>query len=114
MIDPDVPFDRGLQPERTLLAWRRTSLSFAVISAAGVRVASPVFGPVGAAAAFLALVLAVASYAFAGHRYRRVHEALVGGDVERVAAGAPLATMFVAALVLAALALGVVLVLGVA
>ncbi|MDZ8201045.1 DUF202 domain-containing protein [Microbacterium sp. SSW1-59] len=72
----DRPFDPGLQPERTLLSWRRTCLALAVASLVSVRFAAEVLG--GAALAFgvIGVVMAIAAYIAAGHRYRRAHRAL--------------------------------------
>lgn len=39
-----VPFDPGLQPERTSLSWQRTTLALLVCSVAGARVLAPVLG----------------------------------------------------------------------
>ncbi len=44
---PPAPGDRGLQPERTSLAWRRTALSVAVGSLVGLRVLPPHLGVLG-------------------------------------------------------------------
>jgi hypothetical protein len=42
--EPD-PFDRGLQPERTQLAWRRTVISMALGALVSLRLLPPVLGP---------------------------------------------------------------------
>jgi uncharacterized membrane protein YidH (DUF202 family) len=73
----DAPFDPGLQPERTLLAWRRTALALGVAAVAA------------AAFAYLAAAL----------RYRRTHAALTAaarlpGDGAALAAVAATAAMF--------------------
>ena len=63
--------DEGLQPHRTELAWRRTSLSLLALSVASGKVLEPELGPaswgLGAAGLILAGALAWASY----HRSRR-------------------------------------------
>ncbi|MFI5625901.1 DUF202 domain-containing protein [Nocardioides sp. NPDC051685] len=77
MTVADRVFDPGLQPERTLLAWRRTSLAFAAASVVAFRFTGPTLG-------FLALPLAIggagmgiAAYFTASARYRRGHESLI-------------------------------------
>ena len=72
------PFDPGLQPERTLLAWRRTCLALAVASAVVVRFSAEVIGPAAAVTlGLIGVVAAGAGYVRASVRYRRAHEGLV-------------------------------------
>jgi len=63
--------DHGLQPHRTELSWRRTSLSLLAVSVASGKVLEPVLGPaswwLGGVGLVLACALAWASY----HRARR-------------------------------------------
>jgi uncharacterized membrane protein YidH (DUF202 family) len=69
-------FDPGLQPERTLLAWRRTS---AAVAAAGAVVARAAAHWVGDAAAWVALggaLVAALTWVAATVRYRRLHRSL--------------------------------------
>lgn len=79
------PFDAGLWPERTALAWRRTALAVAVGSLMALRVLPEILGPwalipaaLGAGVSFVALVLT-------HRRYRRVHTMLTSSGSERVA-----------------------------
>ena len=86
----DRPFDPGLQPERTLLSWRRTCLALAVASLVSVRFAAEILGV--AAIAFGVVGLVIAAYVAAGHRYRRAHQAL-STDGELPTDGAALVLM---------------------
>jgi uncharacterized membrane protein YidH (DUF202 family) len=73
-----IPFDPGLQPERTLLAWRRTCLALAVASAVVVRFAGEAIGVVAAVLGVGGVAAAAAGYIRASARYRRAHEGLTG------------------------------------
>lgn len=79
------PFDAGLQPERTALAWRRTALAVAVASLAALRILPEVLGlwalipaGLGAGVSFVALLLT-------HRRYRRIHTMLTSSESDRVA-----------------------------
>jgi uncharacterized membrane protein YidH (DUF202 family) len=72
----DSPFDPGLQPERTLLAWRRTCLALTVASAVVVRFAGESMGASAALLGVAGVATAAAAYIRAARRYRRAHEGL--------------------------------------
>lgn len=73
-----APFDPGLQPERTALAWRRTALALTLGPVAAARVLAPQLGALTAATAVLGLVVGGSLAAAARARYRRTHRALTG------------------------------------
>ena len=92
----------GLQAERTLLAWRRTSLSVAAGGALLLHFTDERFGMVGAAAGVVALCVAVAAHLASRHRYCSVHRGPDGnGRVQD--AGAPCALASLAVITLAAI-----------
>jgi len=109
-VSADRPFDRGLQPERTLLAWRRTALSLAVGSVVGARLALPVIGAPAVMVGLLGAAVALAAYTAASLRYRRSHHALVAGE-SLPGGGVPLAALAAVAALIGMAALGYVLTL---
>lgn len=62
--------DPGLQPERTVLAWRRTSLSLIALCGIGVKVMADAGGLI-IGLAVLGAVLGLATYVASTLRYRR-------------------------------------------
>ena len=83
MTTPDgsAPFDPGLQPERTLLAWRRTCLALGLGSVVAVRLTAAEFGAVGIALGAVGVLLATGAYLAATLRYRRSHRELTSDTV---------------------------------
>ncbi|MGY5765430.1 DUF202 domain-containing protein [Brachybacterium sp. DNPG3] len=69
-------FDPGLQPERTLLAWRRTCLSFGVASVVGMRFALESLGVIAVVIGVIGAGLAVLSYALTAIGYSRATHSL--------------------------------------
>jgi len=73
---PDAPADPGLQPERTLLAWRRSCLALAVASAVIVRFAGESIGALSAILGIVGIAAAAAAYIVASRRYRTAHQSV--------------------------------------
>lgn len=97
-------FDVGAQPERTLLAWRRTCLSVAVTVLLMTRFAVERIGIIAVVLCLIAMAGTLWSYAAAGAGYRRANRAL------REARPLPASGVAVAVLSLAALSLGAIVV----
>lgn len=98
----DTPYDVGLQPERTLLAWRRTCLA---VSLGGLVLMRFALVEVGAVAVFLglaAVAVGAAGYVDSGLRYRRAHTSLTSGG-ELPSPAVPISLLAIATLVLAQL-----------
>jgi putative membrane protein len=87
------PFDPGLQPERTELAWRRTALAIAVGSLVSLRIFPLVLPPVAVAWGFvpggLGLIAACALWFAARRRQLRVTAALRSAQDGSGAVAAP-------------------------
>ncbi|MGF3056024.1 DUF202 domain-containing protein [Microbacterium sp. YY-01] len=77
----EAPFDAGLQPERTLLAWRRTALALGLGGVAATRFTAHELGIAAVGAGIAGLVMAVVAYLLASARYSRVHRHLSGGSM---------------------------------
>lgn len=72
----DAPFDPGLQPERTLLAWKRTCLALGLSAVVAVRFAAETLGPFVTVLGAVGIAAALASYLASAHRYRTAQAAL--------------------------------------
>ncbi len=78
-----TPFDPGLQPERTALAWRRTALSLAVGALAAGRMLEPLLGRVAWMVAAVGVALGFGLLLVARRRAALVGRALATtGDLE--------------------------------
>jgi uncharacterized membrane protein YidH (DUF202 family) len=75
----DDVFDPGLQPERTLLAWRRTCLGVAVGVTALVRFSLVDNTATSLGLGLIGLATIGGAWVATGARYRRTHQSLVGG-----------------------------------
>lgn len=94
--------DRGLQPERTELAWRRTALSLGIAALVGFRVISDAFGDASWVVAILfAIVIAGAIWVSAHRRYTATSDAIAGGRADRLPGGGLLAVIAVLAALIA-------------
>jgi uncharacterized membrane protein YidH (DUF202 family) len=78
------PFDVGLQPERTALAWRRTALALVVGAVVGIRVLPALLGPWALVPAGAGIVLAVTLLVASHRRYLRQHALLTTAASARI------------------------------
>ena len=74
--DGDMPprdqvFDRGLQHERTALAWDRTGLAFLLVAVLTLRSGGPPFDDLRHTPGYVAMVVGGVLLWTAGRRYRR-------------------------------------------
>lgn len=79
------PFDVGLQPERTALAWRRTALALVVAAVVGIRVLPIMLGEWAIIPAGAGIALAVAILFASHHRYHTQHQRLTTATTDRIA-----------------------------
>lgn len=75
-------WDRGLQPERTSLAWRRAALGFLGLGLATPRVAWDELGAWSLLPALLMVAGAAAIFGASHRRYHRLHRALAEGTAD--------------------------------
>lgn len=69
-------FDPGLQPERTELAWRRTTLALTVGALVALRLLPPALGSWSISVGLAGLVLAILIWVLARRRARYTNQAL--------------------------------------
>ena len=98
--------DEGLQPERTLLAWRRTAVALAVGALVGARVLEPSLGVLALVAGLAGLVVALAVGLAGRRRFLRLARVLDAGG-EPLSPGGALPAWTCVAVLAAALAGGV-------
>jgi putative membrane protein len=90
------PFDPGLQPERTALAWQRTGLSIALALLVGARLVAHL-GAAWAPALAAAGIIGIAVLLTIGHRrYARVHRALTAEPPQKLPGAAALLSWVIA------------------
>lgn len=101
--------DVGAQPERTLLAWRRTILASLVGISVAMRLTFAELGGIALAVGTVGLLAAVAAWVTTSVRYRRVHQAMSAGAARLPLDGMPVAAGALAAGLLGVLALALAL-----
>ena len=88
MNERDRPFDSGLQPERTSLAWQRTSLALGIAALLAARLVAEHAWWAAVAFAAAGITAIVSLLVATRRRYRRVHRALSASPSGAVPSGA--------------------------
>ena len=83
-------FDPGLQPERTALAWQRTSLALAIAAIAAGRGLLPFLGLWCIVVSAVGVAFALVLYVRSTRRYRAIHSHLTTVDAATLPTGARL------------------------
>ena len=81
----DRPFDRGLQPERTALAWRRSCLALTVGSLVAVRILPDLLGAWALILTGFGVAASIALMVASHYRYISHHTTLTSAETDRVA-----------------------------
>lgn len=104
-------YDPGLQPERTLLAWRRTCLALAAAMAVVIKLLAFESDTATVLLAVIGLAVPAVAWLLAAGRYRRSHRRLTRADrdPELPAGGSATAAAALAAVLFGGLALMLVL-----
>lgn len=79
-MNAEQPWDAGLQPERTSLAWRRMGLGFLGVGLALPRITYPELGWVALPGSIAALACALGLLSLGHLRYRSFHRTLTSDD----------------------------------
>ncbi len=109
-----VLFDPGLQPERTGLAWQRTSLALLAGSLAALKVLPPVLGPWSLLLGIAGVAEALGLLVLVRQRYLRSHRILTStdGPPEPVSGGRLIPALAFTALAAGLVSLAAVLTMG--
>jgi len=95
-------FDKGLQPERNLLAWQRTCLAVAVGVAVVARLTLPTLGPLSIMLGLAGLVLVALAWLGAQRRYLKANRDLTGTKAALGQGGLPAVALAAGAAIFAA------------
>lgn len=109
MSDPEHVWDPGLQPERTVLAWRRIAIALLGMALVAPRFVWPVFGSWAIVPSGFVVVGAIAVLVVSHRRYVRVHRGLTADNTALMPDGRLQFVTLLLALLLAAVGLVIIL-----